>query len=209
MKLIRNVALPKVETIASRLADESRWTWDVTGANYEVGEYLSGVPECWQSPRTITQKPVINLTVNMCVSGGVDASAIRARGGAVVALTLALEAAGYLVDTAIIAPMRGKEQDVWVRVHLTDQNGGPMDVDRMLYAMSHESVLRHHMFSIVHGLTGTDYVKWGVNDAPEAWQDDSPGLYIGHAFLTDAKWDDPRAVSKWVDDQFDALTSTT
>src|SRR5262245_24169133 len=58
---IRSVALPALARRSPVSSDESTWQWDVTGANYDVGEYLSGVPECWMTREPSAARPVVTL----------------------------------------------------------------------------------------------------------------------------------------------------
>ncbi len=207
MAHVRSVSLPAVKQLVARRPVGNTWGWDVTGADYDTGEYLSGVPECCQTPTVEDQKPVVRLMVNLTTSRGCPQEIITMRGAGVVALTLALQASGYVVDVSgLVGVAPDYRKSIWYRIPLCDANGGPLDVDRLVYALAHPSCPRLFGYSLAHAECGTDpnkgFTGWAQH-APE-WETD---LWLGHAGYGDADWSNASAVSKWVQREYDRLTA--
>lgn len=197
MEWARDVAMPALSAATSTRVAGEAWTYDVTGAAYDVGEYLSGVPECWLACQTSETRPVISILVNIAVSAGVPADAIRRRGAAVTALALHLQASGYVVElwsTWGVDVYDVRKGACWHRVRLSDGNGGPLDVDRVLFALAHPAAgrqLAHFMVS--HGQP--------INNPP--WTAD---LYLPCMSLGAADWKDAESVTRWVETTYQTLT---
>jgi hypothetical protein len=211
MARVQAITMPVVNTIASTLATDGGWTYDVTGAAYDVGEYLSGVPECWLTPDAVASRPCVTIGANIVSSGGIPKEMLELRGAAVCALAMSLQTAGYAVRVFAIEGMRTENGDVWHRVCLTDDNGGPLDTDRMLFALAHPSAARQLGYSLGNNMQGCPYSSWlgwprGDMRAtpPEAWATD---LYLAPPYLSDADWSTPESVSRWVADTYAKLTN--
>src|SRR3954466_4129512 len=86
MEYVRDITIPIINGMASTVAHEGGWEYDVTGANYDVGSYLSGVPECWLAPSAVVSRPCITISANIVSSGGIAARHVTIRGAAVAAL---------------------------------------------------------------------------------------------------------------------------
>jgi hypothetical protein len=211
MERVHAIAIPAVTSIASTLAPESGWAYDVTGAAYDVGEYLSGVPECWLAPQMIASRPCITIAANIVSSAGIPARALEMRGAAVVALAMALQAAGYAVRVYAIQGMYVEsDRDVWHRVCLTDDNGGPLDTDRLLFALAHPSASRQLGYSLGSHLAGRSYASslgWPEGDRnalpTPKWAAD---VYLPPVFLDAAKWGSAEGVSAWVRETYERLS---
>ncbi len=217
MEFIRSITTPIVDKMAGTIeAHDERWGWDVTGAAYDVGEYLSGAPECWLAPTLISDKPCITIAANITSSGMIDALQLKRRGAAVVALTLALQASGYAVRAYAIVGMASdtdsEEDTSWLRWALTDDNGGPLDTDRLLFALAHPASPRVLGYGLGIDAAGKDptrehWMPWpkGGKDArpPAEWKAD---LYLHAVHASDANWEDDASVSAWVASQYETLT---
>ncbi len=208
MEHVTRVSLPAVRDLVSSKVQPGGWGWDVTGATYDVGEYLSGAPECWLAPVMEESKPVLKLVVNLTTSAGVSAEAITMRGAGVVALTMALQAAGYVVDVAgIVGTCPNYTRTHWQRIPLTDANGGPLDTDRLIFALAHPASPRVLGYCIAKDtiLDGKNWDLGGWAQTTPPWDAD---LYLPHTFLDAANWKDYASVSAWVKRTFEQLTQT-
>jgi len=209
MDRVRTISLPTVDAMSMAPA-EGGWAFDVTGADYDVGDYLAGTPECWLTPDATTQKPVITIAANIVSSAGIPASALELRGAAIVALTLALQTSGYVVRVYAVEGM-SIGQDIWHRVELTDPNGGPLDTDRLLFALAHPSAARQLGYALGASLAGKNPNYCGIGwpsggpsaMPPAEWKTD---LYLAGSYLDSANWKSPESVSAWVAETYKALS---
>lgn len=202
MTHVRDMILPAVETRVSKMTHSAAWTWDVTGAAYDVGEYLSGVPECWLAPQVEEHKPALTLAVNLTSSAGIGIKHLMRRGASLVGLTLALQAAGYVVTVHSIIGVNYRNDarephDAWVRVQLTDDAGGPLDTDRLLFALVHTANSR----LLGYNLVSPHSLVWPKGPSP--WGAD---LYLDRYHLHDADWESVESANAWIDRTFQTLT---
>lgn len=145
MAMVRSLALPTVRQMAPSIAAAPSWSYDVTGAQYDVGEYLSGVPECWQTLNEPQTKPAVSIILDSFIIWGIDNEALKLRGAGVVALTMALQMAGYAVEVSVTQGYRAATDNNrlhWCRVILTDPAGGPLDTDRLVFMLAHPGAKR-------------------------------------------------------------------
>ncbi|HJQ45285.1 MAG TPA: hypothetical protein VJ870_03025 [Amycolatopsis sp.] len=123
-------------------------TWDVTGAEVDIGAYLAGVPECMIDavPREVSRRgKVITFVVPAGYSHTVDHDAIINRGLALATLCAAIIDAGHSVE--IWSGFCG-----WLKESTIDQRfrsmtrvieaGEPFDVGRLIFAVAHPAMLR-------------------------------------------------------------------
>lgn len=205
---IKSIALPIVESVVTRRATGTSWEWDVTGAAYDVGEYLSGVPECWLTATPEETKPVVTIQVDLGLRASIPGRIVTLRGAGLVALTLALQAAGYVVDIAAICGSgisANGDRPYWLRVPLVDANGGPLDTDRLLFALAHPANVRVCLFGLgaaLHGHPGSGATHQGGENPWKA------NLMLPRIETSDADWQSPAAVSAWVKRTFEQLTQT-
>lgn len=207
MAQVRAIAMPLVDRVASTVASHSAWGWNVTGSNYDMGEYMTGTPEVWLSPTFEEQKPLVRIGIDLTTSGGIDQKILTMRGCAVVALTLALQTAGYIVEVSGLVGIRpDNTRDYWSKVTLTDPDGGALDTDRLVYGLAHPSASRYLSYTV--GYYRTDAGKYdgdlGWANHAQPWTFD---FYMAASFLTDCDWENLSAVSKWVQVQYDRLTT--
>lgn len=123
-------------------------TWDVTGAEVDIGAYLAGVPECMIDavPREISRRgKVITFVVPAGYSHFVKHDVIINRGLALATLCAAIIDAGHSVE--IWSEFAG-----WLTHHRIRQRfrsatrvieaGEPFDVGRLIFAVAHPAMLR-------------------------------------------------------------------
>jgi hypothetical protein len=212
MERARAVALPAVEAATRETIEGACLTADVTGAAFDVGGYLSGEPECWVRPDAVETKPAVTIMASLSASAGIPAEALEMKGAAVAALAMALQAGGYAVKvyTCQGCPVDGEREATFNRVCLTDDNGGPLDVDRLIYGLAHPSALRALAFNAVvltAGKTPTGEQWLGIPSNPPAslgWDCD---LYLPASLVWDAEWKSPASVERWVKEQYRKLTA--
>lgn len=136
--------------------------YDVAGASVNVGRYLAGDPRCMARRTRVTRTapaPVVRIVIDGTASASVDPDKIVARGIAVVALVAAVE-------------LLGKSCELWwaestssynyvasanaVRIKAADE---PIDVDDLLFATAHPSMLRRFGFALWNLVGGDDAKK--------------------------------------------------
>ena len=210
MKKVESITTPAINSAISSVEACSAWGWDVTGADYDVGEFLTGTPDCWLDRTQEGTRPVITIMANCVSSGGIPAEAMARRGAAVVALILALQAGGYVVRVFAVEGMRISNKDIWHRVCLTDDQGGPLDMDRIVFALAHPAAARQlgYMLGASYvGQKGSCGISWPSNDPktlpPEDWKRD---LYLEAPYLDAAEWHDSESVAAWVAATYKALS---
>jgi hypothetical protein len=209
----RAVALPAVETAAREVVESPDMAQDVTGAAFDIGGYLSGEPECWARPDVVDAKPAIVLTANLSASGGIPAEMLTLRGTAVAALALALQTGGYAVKVYVVMGCPVGEYSgpgTFIRVCLTDDTGGVLDLDRLVYALAHPSSLRVWGFLALARAAGKPidtFPDLGIPLDPPAELGWAGDLYLPAATLGDADWASPASVEAWVKGQYAKLTA--
>jgi hypothetical protein len=209
-RLVSEVSAPIVDRISSSHMEIGGWGWDVTGADFDVGELMTGTPECWLTPNEMQAKPVITISANVTTSAGIPARMIELRGAAVVALTLALQAAGYIVRVYKIEgyPVGWGSEPTFHRACLSDDQGGPLDTDRLLFALAHPAAARQigYCLGAIQGGGNPGSPLGMPSDPPKAlgWHGD---IYLPAALNSDANWNDEESVSRWVEGQYERLTA--
>jgi len=204
--------------MAPKIGAATRWTWDVTGAGYDMGEYLAGTPECWLQTPPLRSKPGVDVQMDSFLSCAVDPYAMKLRGAATVALTLALQQAGYAVRVSAALGFRttagARGRQIWARVILSDDRGGPLDTDRLLFMLAHPAAVRWLQF--VHGsiVAGHDHdaMTQEVYGAPTGMHNpfataetvSVPSMILGHG-----DWSSPAACERWVAETFARITART
>jgi hypothetical protein len=124
--------------------DAYRPVWDVSGAEVDVGAYLSGEPECMiDYPPVKVAKPgrVITLCTGLNMSGSISAETAAKRGVVIVALALALQRLGHSVE--IWADVNGHHAGWQCQMRALVQSAGDVtDVERVMFALGHPGMCR-------------------------------------------------------------------
>jgi len=177
--------------------------YDVIGAAYDAGAVALGIPEAWGVLAPQTAKRAVRIVLNCTVSGGIPASAITARGLAVCALALALQARGYPVTIDVFQSSGGKGrngnqiEDDLLRV-ADATTGSQLDLDRVVYALAHPTLFRRLFRAVTNGVRSNGHsaktTKWDVsyvadNQQPE--DGEKIDLFLGGAHLYHVqRWQD-------------------
>lgn len=195
------LASEKVERIANRIAEYGGAStypaieYDVIGAAYDAGAVALGMPEAWGVLAPQEAKRAVRLGVNIVASAGVGPEVLRTRGIAVAALAIALQSRGYPVTIDVTQGgiyVKGHAESV---VRIADAaTGSQLDVDRIVFALAHPTMLRRLFRAETNGYqrySGWDDV-WGPH-SPDS-NAPPPGVldvFIGGAHLSEvARWRD-------------------
>jgi hypothetical protein len=203
------LASEKATRMATRLVEATGMAtyqsieYDVIGAAYDAGAVALGIPEAWGVMAPQEAKRAIRIVLNIAVSGGVPASSITARGLAVTALVLALQARGYPVTVDVTQGSGNKLADVTVT--LSDAStGSQLDVDRLAYGLAHPTMFRRLLRAATCGVRNE-----GRSMATSCWDYSSVAddkvplgdLYLGSAHLNQVgRWQD--GGEKWILDEY-------
>lgn len=208
--LVESIALPMVDRVSPVVAESRGWGWDVTGETYDVGAYLSGAPECWLVSAAPVDRPVISIGVNTTTSAAVSTEVIQMRGVALVSLALALQAAGRAVHLYMVAggeswQHKRPEDRIAMRTMLSDPQGGPLDTDRIMFALAHPACTRTLSYNVIDRETGERIGPMRPADPPACagWTFD---LYLPALVMRDKDWDSAGNAQRWVEKAFASLT---
>lgn len=157
---IAESAVAKVETERPMASFDP--VWDVSGSVVDVGRYLSGEPECmidFPLREIVKAGRVITLCASVSVSGAVSAESMQRRGAAIVGLAIALSRIGYEIE--ILADMTATGFDCrGLRIQtLIKSAGEPLDVERVMFALSHPAMLRSLAFAGVYYAIEKDDIR--------------------------------------------------
>ena len=205
--------LVDIQKLVMSYLPETEIHYDVVGDNLDIGAFLSGEPECWQSFRETEEfkqtaaGKIIHITVNICAAWFYEPEAYFARGAAGVALVDALERMGHRVIMDAIATIGGYDRKSYAekfletRIRVKNANEG-VQLDKLAFLFAHASVLRRILFAAWENLPPPirdtfniqEFGSYGhVERVPEEDQGDI--LVDG---LLDNKYQDMHTLSQWV-----------
>jgi hypothetical protein len=169
--------------------------YDVVGAAYDAGAVALGIPEAWGVMAPQPAKRAVRIVLNCTVSGGVPASAITARGLAVCALALALQARGYPVTVDVFQALAtGSGEDI---TRVSDAvTGSQLDLDRVVYALAHPTMFRRLFRAVTNGFRNNSigWTRWDgspVSDNAQPNDGEKVDLFLGGAHLHHVqRWQD-------------------
>jgi hypothetical protein len=151
-----------------------RWQADVAGALPDVPRYLAGSPDCMLRPdRRQSESAPVKLFVSVCVSAGIEARTLSARGNALLALAIKLSQCRP-VELWLFADMEGRQKDQkrGTRGHaiipMIQVPTSPLDMAAASYAMTAPAFLRQLCFGYgtSEGFTGS--WAWGAQPSHTA-----------------------------------------
>lgn len=217
-------ALPEVEelsrqveeTVAAQLFQTTfQSTWDVAGAEVDMGRFLSGEPECMieSTPIRLSRHGrAVRIAVPSAVDHRVKAETILARGAAVMALVDILARAQHPLEiwsVAALASNRGQAYRASYSV-LVQESAQPLDPGRVMFALAHPAMQRRLIFSLRESepqrirerFATANHANYGIpTGALEADLPEADGTTIVLPMLThQERWDAERAV-EWVKEQ--------
>lgn len=124
--------------------------YDVTGHVLDVGEFLSGSPECFisEGDEDVERKPVISFGVQVGRSGMVDARSVVYRGAAILSIIDDLENQGYRVEVWAIwaqSPRGGYGTDFRVLAKAAEDQWSPHSI---AFALCHPCMNRRLLWRV-------------------------------------------------------------
>lgn len=129
---------------------------DVSGGYVDMGRYVEGEPECmvdFAPTEEPGQNKIVALILNVSYNCMISAAAIKKNGQAMFALVEAIETCGMQAE--IFADMHvsgsGNGGKYYARTAVRLKKAGePFDVSMFMYALTHNSFLRAHIFNAMH-----------------------------------------------------------
>lgn len=182
---------------------------DIEGAGFDVGTYLSGVPECWLRFETTMAEgagKVIRLLYTCGASAAVDNDVMIKRGAVAAALVQLLEYAGHRVEIfccprCSTSDKQGKGYRLECIVKIKDAEQ-PLDMSRLIFALAHPSMLRRLGFRLDElGSHETQRKVGTVSYSVAPSQDllDRADIYIDKIRMSqDAWWDSAEKTEKFI-----------
>jgi hypothetical protein len=128
--------------------------WDVTGAEVDVGVYLSGVPECMVDamPREVSARgKVITFVIPAGYVNTVEHDVIINRGLALATLCTAIIDAGHSVEiwSGFTGRLTLPKAELRFRsLARVISAGEPLDIGRLIFAVAHPAMLRRLWFGV-------------------------------------------------------------
>lgn len=157
---------------------------DVTGEFFDVGDYLSGEPECWwRNDEFSGKRQVVPVYANFAMHCGISNKIILNRGCAIVALCDMLQRLGFIVDLNVVHAVR----DSWIYsgqkyyekvVVKTD----PIDLDLLAFLVANPLFNRRLQFSALENYTKREHPDgYGTPieyDLPDIFDTGVSGFYF-------------------------------
>jgi hypothetical protein len=154
---------------AAKAAKSLTTTWDFSGVWYDAAKDLSGDPECWACEQFVGDSianRVVSVRLNNCVSCGITANTITARGLALLVAVDLLEACGTRVE--VIIGQASRQNGTVVECNITakraDENADPNGI---AFSVSHPAFFRRFGFRFLelHGQTASICIPCPMSDA--------------------------------------------
>lgn len=162
----------QIHTLSARLVSNltslievPQLAYDVTGADFDVGLYCSGRPECWYYFESVYQEGIgtgiLKMTYNIGAQWNVSASAMVARGVVAASLITLLERCGRRVELWAVNSVRGNcDADIRIPVKAADQD---MDIDRLAFILVNPAMLRRLSFAVRMLKCGASHMGAGAS----------------------------------------------
>jgi len=151
-------------------------TMDVAGAVVDMGVYMTGHPECMIAfPMEPEDRPerVLRVIMDPGASGGYGADWMANRGGAVAALLEILQMLGHSLEIHIVSPVRGVTDGIHTPLIRAHRAGTPCDIDALMFACGHPSMLRRMIFALRKSRNGgSDYEMGSTVAIPQDLADE-------------------------------------
>ena len=150
---------PKVEAMFSRMEEQINMAigdvfemrYDYGGDSVDIDRFLMGDPECMLEYDVVPagrMGRVVKVLVNGAASCAVSAEAIQQRGALAVALVDVLNKLGVGVEVWLesATEYESKKHSQLIKLHSSEER---LDVNNLMFAMAHPSMLRRVGFSIL------------------------------------------------------------
>ena len=173
--------------------------YEVTGDEVDVGEFLTGEPECMiEYQMAPARKPVVKLVVGCALSCAIEGSSYERRGAVILAAIEAAEEAGVRVElwadysrTNRVEYSRVPEHKISHRVKVKDACD-PVEVDRLAFAMMNPAMVRRLMWRTheIYGPTQFDKCGGGAYGYPAAPEYEECAVVVDCIFGGNDPWSD-------------------
>lgn len=139
------------DRINTVMSDHYMVQHDVAGADVNMGLFMSGEPECMMQfvpePEARMGR-VVKVLVNGVTNAGTHKDRIIARGVGVIALVNTLHLMGVGVELWFESPIVGTDGRTYSTVCKLHDSAQPLDIDNVMFALAHPSMLRRLVFSV-------------------------------------------------------------
>lgn len=176
--------------------------YDVGGAYPMVPLAVAGEPACMVTvgEQERATRPFVRFYIALCVSGGIEAKTIRARGAAILAWVDALESTGARCEI-VLQMATGYERKNNAHMTVTAKRADEhLDLDRMAYVLTNASFFRRQCFAFIErchpdvsNLLGLGYGM--PHDVPS---DEPNTVNFGHAMFGRPEWSHPDKAAAFV-----------
>lgn len=160
------IAAKVSETVATDLFQTTfQSSWDVAGAEVDMGRFLAGEPECMieSTPLRISrQGRAVRIVVPISVSGSIGADLIMRRGAAVMAFADVLARAQHPLEIWAGFKSTGRGGLTCTYMIQVQAANAPLDPGRIMYALAHPSMLRRLTFSAMEHENASAWSTWSV-----------------------------------------------
>jgi hypothetical protein len=206
---------PNLDAIARSIATaipRPKMHNDVTGGTVDIGAHIEGLPEDMVVLRR-TQRHVraVHVVANIAASSAVSTDTIRARGGLIAGLVMALDRLGAPVSVTVAAGVRGYQgRSITHLLNIKDE-GAPLDMGRVMFTLAHPAMLRRIIFASWENEPNDIVQEFGfTNDRGYGYPADIPrelqgDVYLPKAHYSDKEWHEPERAVGYVLDQLRSL----
>ncbi len=119
----------------------------VSGAFLEMGDYVAGIPECFQEFAPMPAPRGFRIGANMSAHAGISKRQKALRGAVILAVTDTLEKSGFTVDIKGFFKSSGSGDAEMVTSFPLKRSGERVDENQLAYWLCHDSALRQIYFS--------------------------------------------------------------
>lgn len=206
---------PNLDAIARSIATaipRPKMHNDVSGGMVDIGAHIEGFPEDMVvMRRTRRNVRAVHVVANVAASAAVSTDTIRARGGLIAGLVMALDRLGAPVSVTVAGGIRGYNGRIITHLLNIKDEGAPLDMGRVMFTLAHPAMLRRIMFASWENeprdiVSEFGFVKgrgYGYPaDIPKELQGD---VYLPKAHYSDKEWHEPERAVGYVLDQLRSL----
>lgn len=139
------------ERLAERFGNRFVTDYAVSGGSVDMGKFVTGEPECmleWVSEPAASMGRVVKVCLAGTVSSDIKPDMIIRRGTAVVALLDTLHKLGVGLELWWDSTIRGSDMVDHSTAVLLHDSSEPLDVDNLMWAVAHPSMLRRVTFAV-------------------------------------------------------------
>lgn len=143
------------ERLAERFGNRFVTEYAVCGGSVDMGKFVTGEPECmldWAQEPAASMGRVVKVVIAGSVSWQIEKEWIMSRGTAVLALVDTLHKLGVGVEVWWESTVSGgrtpDEANRFTTAVKLHDSSEPMDIDNLMFALAHPSMLRRMVFSV-------------------------------------------------------------